>query len=160
MCLLTSPYIPTGHASEFQSTSTCRHLFIPCNTVESLNKGHLIWSSLSVLCKEVVLFEGSEMCWDYRKKIFCDLQLCLCREIVLISERPLSKIPMYVYVHNIICTYIAPQKLSSIWHMSHMHQSQTKKLNKYYNAWFGMRIYCGVQTDCLQHIYIYILRHP
>ena len=76
ICVPTNPTIYTHGTSEFQSTCTCMHLFIPCNTVESPNKGHLIWGSLSVLCLEVVLFGRSEMCWNYRKRIFCDLQLC------------------------------------------------------------------------------------
>ena len=35
---------------------------------------------------------------SYREKIFLDVKLCPCREGVLIAERPLSEIPLYLDV--------------------------------------------------------------
>ena len=50
----------------------------------------------------------SRMYWNYREKIFGISSCVLCREIVLILERPLLEISLYqvwfMYVHEVLYT--------------------------------------------------------
>ena len=61
--------------------------------MESPNKEQ--FETIFVLCLEVVLFERSKMYWNYRGKISGTTSCVLYREIVPVSERPLSEISLY-----------------------------------------------------------------
>ena len=53
------------------------------------------FGTMFVLCLEVVLFERSKMHWNYREKISGTASCVLYREIVPVSERPLSETSLY-----------------------------------------------------------------
>ena len=78
------------------------YAYVCMYTVESLNEGSFGTIILSFV-RRLSSIEKSKMYWNYREKTFWDLKLYPCREIiVLISERPLSEIPLYIHTHRYV----------------------------------------------------------
>ena len=65
---------------------------------QPLNKGHF-GTAQFVLCKEVVLFGRSKMCWNYREEVVRDCESCpLQRFIILCPYLGESTIRSYTVV--------------------------------------------------------------
>ena len=61
-----------------------------------------------VLCKEVVLFGGFKVPFDYREENFGTSSCVLCRESVLVSECPCFRVSLFQSVHYLRfhCMYV------------------------------------------------------
>ena len=78
-------------------------------TVESLNKGHFETAILIVLCKDIVLFGGFKMYWNYREGLNN-----LGPQAVSFVER----VPLFQSVHyqrlHCTCTFTSLREVSYI----------------------------------------------
>ncbi len=67
-----------------------------------MSRGHF-GVSYFVPCREAVFFSEVEMYINFiHKYIVGDMENVLCREVVLFSEAPLTKVPLYWYTKQIV----------------------------------------------------------
>ena len=99
MCICMCMYTYMCMCNMCMCLQTCAYMCFLCICVYTKQWNLQIKDTLDrhfVLCKEVALNLEVQIYWNYGSKYFGTSSCVLCREIVLISEHPLSEISLYM----------------------------------------------------------------